>query len=349
MPINVCFIYPWATLGGVERVLLNRLIAFKNANIPVVVDLMFFQDSGGIGPLKRALHREGLYARIIVSQEFERDTTYDLVFCIDCPKAFALCEQHKLRYVAECHTPYTENRRYLQALPKSCELIVTPSQLFSKRIRSEVANLDIIELPNFVPWDMLSKSNEFHFPAWNRRPILFFARIDSLKNPIEFLDAFVQIELNQPGRFLPVLCGPQTNEFDIYKIIQKRNLLSKVVILPPIPFVSANLLLDMLHESGGIFVSPSKGESFGLSAAEALSAGVPAVLSDIEEHRSLVRGYENIFTYALGNKNDFAEKILNVFEHYETASNAAFVLRQQLSSERFLQDWNRLLNRLNLI
>ena len=67
MQTRVCFIYPWATFGGVERVLLNRALAFKHYLPEIMVDFYFLHDSGGLAPLaaamKLSLHRSALQAQ----------------------------------------------------------------------------------------------------------------------------------------------------------------------------------------------------------------------------------------------------------------------------------------------
>lgn len=351
MSIKLCFVYPWATLGGVERVLLNRLIAISNAHLPIEIDLMFLHDSGGVKPLRDILAKNGIKARIIVATDFSCDAKYDLVFCIDCPQVFELCARRKFRFIAECHTSYEKNRKYLQHLPAACELVVTPSRLFSNRIKNEIdknSSLEVVELRNFVPWDTPHDLGTFNLPDWSIRPILFMGRMDMHKDPVALLDAFSNLERVQPGRFFCMFCGPQSPEVNISKEIRNRNLLSKVLVLPPLPFGSTSILLDMIKRKGGIFVSPSKGESFGLSAAEAISAGLPVMLSDIEEHRALVPGHEDKFIYRLGDSKSLSTGISYLFDHYESASSAAIQVREKLSSRVFLEDWSNLLVKLNL-
>lgn len=351
MSFKFCFVYPWATLGGVERVLLNRLIAFNDADLPIEVDLMFLHDSGGAEPLRYALKKMGFGARVIVAPDFTPEVAYDLVFCIDCPQAFELCERRNFRFLAECHTSYIDNRKYLRTLPANCEIVVTPSKLFSDRVRNELGELDaveVVELRNFVPWDIRCDLNAFYLPGWVGKPILFFGRMDMHKDPIALLDAFSSLDREHPGRFICILCGPSSAEIDIAEEIRMRNLISKVVLLPPVPFNSAGVLLDMVKRKGGVFVSPSKGESFGLSAAEAICTGLPVILSDIEEHRLLVQGYEDRFTYQLGKIKSLAERITDAFDNYEPASEAVLEIRERISSKGFIEDWNVLLGKLNL-
>jgi len=351
MSIKVCFVYPWATLGGVERVLLSRLIAFKSAQLDIQVDVMFFCDVGGAVPLENAMRRLGINGRVAVAEDFEPDVNYDLVFCIDCPQAFDLCERRSFRYVVECHTPYVDNRRYLKSLPAACELIIAPSDVFRKRIDKEInkANYkDVVVLRNFIPWDTSETETELDLPKWKRTPIVFFARMDKNKDPVAVLDAFALLDKQHPSRFMCILCGPPSPEIDIHKEVRKRNIVAQTMVLPPIPFDSASVLLKAIKSRRGIFVSPSKGESFGLSAAEAISAEIPVVLSDIEEHRWLVQPFEANCTYELGDSVGLAERILEVADNYEHISNLMLQLREKLSVRSFLLDWNSVLDKLTM-
>jgi len=197
MVSRVCFVYPWATLGGVERMFLNRLMAFQQAVPYLQVDLLFLQDSGGAEPLRSALKRQGIDARVLVLPDFAEDACYDLVFCVDCPQAFAMCERRGFRYVAECHTSYLENRKYLRQLPAACERIVVPAVLFGERLRAELSERtapSIVTLRNFIPWDMERARADFRRPGWVRTPLLFFGRMDRYKNSLMLLDVLVLLE-----------------------------------------------------------------------------------------------------------------------------------------------------------
>lgn len=350
MASKVCFVYPWATFGGVERVLLNRLTAFATAALDLDVELVFLHDAGGLPALRDYIHRHGLSAGVRIDPGFSPAAgDHDLVFCIDAPQAIDTCHRRQVPYVVECHTSYADNRLYLRSLPASCRAVLTPSALFSERIRNELPPTHaprVSELRNFVPWEHGRSADVPRFPAWTRRPLLFFGRMDDLKNPLALLDAFQRIETERPGEFMLVFCGPASGELDLLHEIQQRGLNAHVVVLPAVPFASAAALFDMLAAARGVFVSPSRGESFGLSAAEALGAGVPVVLSDLAEHRFLVRGHEDHFTYPQGQPAALAEKALRVLDDYESAVQAACVLRERFSTAIFLDDWQMLMQRL---
>jgi glycosyltransferase involved in cell wall biosynthesis len=352
MGLRVCFIYPWATFGGVERVLLNRLQALRSAGIPLSVDIFFFHDAGGLQALQDHIDRHGLQARVQVQADGGLQGEHDLVFCIDAPQAVGICHQRGIPYVVECHTAYAENRRYLRDLPATCRAVLTPSALFSQRIRGEVPPhlaASVSELRNGVPREAAARDwGAARFPAWGRRPLLYFGRLDHFKNPLALLDAFLLIEAQRPGLCIPVFCGPASAEIDMPAEIRRRGLARCSVVLPAVPFSSAGMLFGMLAGAQGLFVSPSQGESFGLSAAEAISAGVPVVLSDIEAHRFLVQGHEDRFTYLSGQTPDLARQVLAVLDNYGAALHGVTQLCERLSTAGFLQDWQALMHRLDL-
>ena len=350
MQVKVCFIYPWATFGGVERVLLNRAMAFKQYLPSVIADFYFLHDSGGLLPLAAAINQYGLECTSSIVHSLER--SYDLVFIIDCPQAINFCVQRSQRYVVECHTSYEENRNYIANLPDSCERVITPSVVFSNLIKNEFPKLKarVSELRNFVPWDIQESKSiiESKFPSWTKKPILFFGRLDHLKDPLALLNAFQMLERRRKGEFMLLFCGPISQEIDLPKEISKRSLDSFSVVLPAIPFASAGRLFAAVSRAGGLFVSPSKGESFGLSAAEAISSLVPVVLSDIEAHVNLVRGFEKKLTYSTGDDAQLSIRIETVFDDYDNACEAVAIARNLFSATSFIDDWKLLFKELEI-
>lgn len=350
METNVCFVYPWATFGGVERVFINRAQAFKALNINAKIDLLFLHDSGGIAPLKLAIQKYGLedYLRVVTSL-FDR--SYDLISLIDCPQAVAMCEKHDLPYMMECHTSYSENRKYLSELTTKCKALCLPSYYFKTTIAHEIpkATKNITVLRNFVPWDIEESASEIpaYTPSWTRKPILFLGRIDSLKNPLELLDAFQIIKKQAPSEYMLVFCGPTSLEIDIHKEIQGRNLQKDVVILPPLPFSSCRALLMSIATLNGIFVSPSTAESFGLSAAEAICCGLPVVLSDIPPHSELVN-HDPRFLYVQGSPIALAQKIIESFNNSQNLKDTVNSFKESLSAHAFIEDWHNLLTAIDI-
>ena len=99
--------------------------------------------------------------------------------------------------------------------------------------------------------------------------------------------------------------------------------------------------MQMVRQSIGIFVSCSKGESFGLSAAEAMTAGLPVILSDIPAHRALVADRER-FLYRLGDVPQLAAKMAAAIDRYDGLAAECLELSREFSEQTFLADWEQI-------
>jgi len=267
---------------------------------------------------------------------------------VDCPQLFTELNSTSQRYIVECHTGYAENRRYLSTLPRECRVVATPSSRFCDLIRDEFRSLpaSVFELANFVPWDIeeYQPRENIGLPEWTRKPILFFGRMDKLKDPIALLDAFQIIESRRRGEFLLILCGPKSIEINVKREIAKRGLGGIVVLMPPIPFHAGSSLMESVRRAQGIFVSPSRGESFGLSAAEAISSLLPPVLSDIDAHLDLVDDAGDLFTFPLGDIISLANRIEYLLDNHSDTEGVLRRLRGNFSAERFISNWEALLS-----
>ncbi|CUZ34458.1 MULTISPECIES: glycosyltransferase family 4 protein [Serratia] len=345
---KIAFIYPWATHGGVEKVMLTRAKLLNDTGI-YQIDVLFTHDSGAAKAINSALSDCKNVNVKIVSLNYLQEQNYHYIFCIDFPAALEFCHTKKLKYFAECHTPYKDNRAYLSNIPESCSAILCPSNLFMEQLEPELKKVpcQLSLLRNFVPWDHVSHDADSipTLPRWSRRPILFLGRMDKLKNPLELLDAFVSLKARHPEKYMLLLCGPQSSEIDINTELASRGLIGDAVVLPPVPFLKVDKLLIAVSKANGIFISPSTGESFGLSASEAICSDIPVVLSDIEAHRYLVAPREKEFTYPLHGARQLSEKIEFISENYANSKVSLSELKDKFSAHAFMSDWDELLRR----
>lgn len=347
MLTKVCFVYPWATFGGVERILLNRAIAFRQLAKSVKMDVFFLRDSGGIRPFKQAIDAFGLNNLVDIVSSLD-GCKYELVSLIDCPEAIDLCRSKKLRYIFECHTAYVENRAYLKRIDCN-SIICVPSETFAIEIAREIPRLSsrIHVLRNLVPWDISLNINEstFDIPKWHRTPILFFGRMDSLKNPTALMDAFLMLDMRHPGEYMLLFCGPETSEFDMELELRQRSIRGFSVILPPIRFTMTDAFLKAIAGIGGIFVSSSRGESYGLSVAESIACGLPVLLSDIEPHKYLCDG-DRRFLFPVDDAVALTDRIEWLAQNMSIAYEKLKLFRAKFSGHAFIDDWMSLENKI---
>ncbi len=345
MRTKICFIYPWATLGGVERVLINRAKAFAASSLNIEMSVYFLHDSGGLKGFRATIEKEGLNDYCKVVNEMAGD--YDFIIPIDSEEGIQIALKSASRILLECHTSYKENRNYLRKINPRCEAIIVPSEEFKSEITAELdKNIKRIHvLNNFIPWDLDLKNDDksFSLPNWTGVPILYLGRIDELKNYRELLKAMQIAQKKQPNKFLPIFCGPVSHNIKIIQDLKNADLFGHSLYLPAVPFGSVTPLLKAVANKNGIFVSPSKAESFGLSAAEAISCGLPPLLSNIKPHIRLVKPHEKAFTYVLGDPKSLVDQLNWLVDNYNTSVSLTKELRSNFSSANFIKEWEKLI------
>lgn len=346
MSVKVCFVYQWATYGGVERVFLNRAHAFDATGEDVQIDVYYGADGGGLAAFVEAIRASGLEHRIRVVGSFDQNR-YDIVFVIDSPDMLPSNISGKARWVVECHTPYQANRIYLDGLYGYVAEIVVPSTTFAQTLAAERPALAdrIRVLHNCVSPCRAEQSPEL--PAWRKRPLLYFGRLDELKNPQGFLDLLCELERRRPGEYFGAVVGPEVPGYDFDARVEQAGLRGMILRMPPIQFLSTSAFLRAWHKRGGLMVSPSRGESFGLAAAEAIAAGLPVLLSDLPEHAELLGGDAN-HLYDPADPGVGADRIEKIISRYEECSILMKRRATTFSDEAFIGDWKVLIGDLGL-
>jgi glycosyltransferase involved in cell wall biosynthesis len=129
---------------------------------------------------------------------------------------------------------------------------------------------------------------------------------------------------------------------DLKETLRKAEVEDRVAYLRPIPYEKVDALLRKVLAHEGIFVSPSLGESFGLSALEAMTNKVPVLLSDIECHKTLVQENSD-FLYSSGDTKQAAEKIMGISRSYDVLSVQTAKLASVYSSSDFINAWERMI------
>jgi glycosyltransferase involved in cell wall biosynthesis len=342
MPLEVCFAYPWATFGGVERVFLNRASAFRDAGMDIAIDVFYGADGGGLEAFRRTIDSMELSDILRITPDFEPGA-YDAVFLIDYPQLLAEPVPGETSLIAECHTPYPENRVYLDSIPDGLAAVVVPSATFARTLQLERPQLEgrIRVLANCLA--SLPSLTMPTLPAWTGLPLLFFGRLDDLKNAQGFVDLIARMTEVEPDSVFGIVVGPQVPEFDFERRVRNAGLEGRVSRLPPMNFMRTQSFLESWRNAGGIMVSPSRGESFGLAAAEAIAAGVPVLLSDLPEHRVLVQG-DDRHLYPADDLAEGASKILAMASEYKAASRRMIGYAGQFGAGKFLKDWSVLMD-----
>ncbi len=343
--MKVLYVYRWATLGGVERVFVNRALAFKQAGLAVQQGVFFQHDRGGKAPMRAYIRRCGLERHLVVEDDFQPDL-YDLVMTVDTPDILEHLRDRS-RVFLECHTPYPEHRAYLRHLPQDIRGIIVPSPRFRETVQAEVSGrlrTQVQTLRNCVP-RVPEVDAVCCFPdaqSHGLTPIVHIGRVDALKNVTETVEILCQLRRLGGDRFMLLVVGQVNKESDFWDFVRSKRALGRVVCLPPVPFHRVGAIHNFTERHGGAFVSSSKSESFGLSVAEAISADVPVMLSENNLHPELVDA-DTRCLYPLGQPAIAAEKLLALLAAGGVPSETAARWKAKFDPAHFIEDWRRVM------
>ena len=344
--MNILIIYQFCTFGGVERAVLNRARTFKKYGQNVNISVGYLRDYGALQSFEDYIHAnhldDYLSAFLIQESAFPDLNQYDFSFNIDTPQIFRRTLHARNLYV-ECHTPTFKNRQYLETLPKNVRGLLVPSKAFQTIVAGEFQGLPpLFVLPNPVSEDFFAIPSLEQESFYSKRPLAYLARVDDeLKN---FSETACIFELfAEDERIMFAVVGRGAEDPNLLSRLENRNIIGKMFLRDQIDFDATPNFVRMIKNHRGLFLSSSKGESFGLSAAEFISAGVPVLLSDIGPHRELVNDDEK-FIYPLGDIQAAKEKILGLVDHWEEASKTMEAYGQKFRGQAFIAAWQEFVN-----
>ena len=297
--MKVLFVYKYLTLGGVETVLRARLDQLDRWGIEA--HAWFFHDLGG-----RSVFA-GCEERIRVGEPAEclevAAAGFDVLDTIDSEEILDVWsgwDGGRPRLVVECHTPYVDNLDYLRRLgPLRPAAVLVPSE-HQRRVALERlgGGVEVRVVPN--PLREAFAAEPSPFPAPPPRPVVaWIGRLDELKNWQGFVElggALVRhgspAELWLAGR--PVDAGTAGV---LRSQARAAGVLPRLRWLRGLPHDRVPALLDAVRDSGGVVVSTSRGESFGMTIAEAMARECAVVAPDRPPFTEFVRSGETGVLY----------------------------------------------------
>ncbi len=278
--MRALFIYKFLTTGGVEAVLRARIDGMVGSGIEGYV--WFLEQIDG-GVIFQGSATDPFIGDLTQLAEHLRDNHYDTISVIDTPEVFPLLAQvpKTTKIVVEAHTPYIENLEYLRSLDGlQIDSIIVPSRFQASLVKRRLKRKIPVEiLPNSLGASF--SSEPLGFKPVPPTPILaWIGRLDNLKNwRLAMKTASIlkkremDFELWVAGR----LVEPTTSQ-RLYQAAKRAGLLDRLRWFDNFPHVRIHRWLDAVRESGGVVLATSKGESFGMSVAEAMARECPVVV-----------------------------------------------------------------------
>ena len=307
--MKVLFVYSYLTLGGVETVLRARLDGLAQWGIEA--HAWFFHDLGG-----RSVFA-GREDRIHVGDcaaclRFAARAGFGLLSSIDTPEALFARRERPMRLVVECHSPYLENVEYLRRLaPLDPAAVLVPSE-HQRRVALERTGpgVDVRVVPNPLRGEFTGEPLPFAVPP--PRPVVaWIGRLDELKNWRGFVELGgallrrgADAELWIAGK--PVEPGLAA---DLLERARAAGVLGRLKWFRGLPHHRIPALLDAVRDSGGVVVSTSRGESFGMTVAEAMARCCAVAVPDQPPFTEFVTDGESGLTFPPGSAEGAAELV----------------------------------------
>ncbi|TAL71077.1 MAG: N-acetyl-alpha-D-glucosaminyl L-malate synthase BshA [Bacteroidetes bacterium] len=197
------------------------------------------------------------------------------------------------------------------SLEHSDRITAVSSFLREKTIQHFNTGKEIDVIPNFVNTSLY---NRFAQPGLKKniapndeKIFIHISNFRTVKRVCDVIKVFNEVNKQIPSKLLLVGDGPDR--------IPAENLARELGIQNHIKFLGKQTSLVELLSVSDVFLLPSQSESFGLSALEAMSCGVPVIGSNIGGIPEVVEHNETGFVAELGDVKRMAKYALELLQN----------------------------------
>lgn len=284
--MKILFIYKYAILGGVTTQLVNRLSTF---NKYFECHFAFLNDYGGTSAFND-------YTNVyIIKNQYEFNdliisNKYDILSIIDTNEIYDWIDNLDFNgfIINEVHTT-TLNLNKINELKnnKFINLILTPSYYMKNLIENSYGFKSIFPievLPNCLDFN---KFNYDKYQEYSKEPsILWIGKLDNHKRWNDFIEVCRRLESNYKDyKFNYKIVGGVTANNSVTNTFVRNlieyNLIEKTTWYPSIKYSDMYKIYSMVRSSGGVYVSTTKNESFGMTILESMSIGLPTIVPNL--------------------------------------------------------------------
>jgi N-acetyl-alpha-D-glucosaminyl L-malate synthase BshA len=158
-------------------------------------------------------------------------------------------------------------------------------------------------IPNFIDPSLFRRDKERCHRATlapeGEKIVMHISNFRPVKRIPDVVEVFARISREVPARLVLVGDGPER--------ARAMDKATELGVLDKVLFLGKHQSVDELLACADLFLLPSKNESFGLSALEALACGTPVIGSDMGGLPEVVVHGETGFLFPLGNVEEMAD------------------------------------------
>ncbi|MEV0618815.1 glycosyltransferase family 4 protein [Nonomuraea sp. NPDC050404] len=270
--MKVLFCYRYGVIGGVSTQLLNRYTHFS---AEYDIGVLYESDHGMVA------HFPPGVARVTATDEAREDAIRqadpDVVVVIDSPGFLSAWQRAGSpgSLILEVHTT-TANLSYLGELAVVPDHIVTVSEYMRAKLGA-LGLSPISVVPNCLDQRWYADTVP---PALDSTPVAWIGKLDGHKRWRAAADLLDQVATTTPG-VTPLLVGgytaPESEVAALTTKLASSPALGSARWLPRVDYDLMPALYSAIAANGGLTVSTTTDESFGMSVAEALVRGCPVI------------------------------------------------------------------------
>ncbi|MBW4080774.1 glycosyltransferase family 4 protein [Paenibacillus sp. S150] len=310
--MKILYFYKFCILGGVTTQLANRLKFLRGR---AEVHFAFLGDYGGTSAFEGYGH-----VRILGTPEelksYIQAHDFDIIITIDTYElyeALGPAEDNKL-IIHEVHTTYEEPLQKLAESQGSLpyHYVITPSE-YMKNLLKGIGIPGAFHINNCLDTDLFR-----YEPSPGKWPptILWVGKLDQHKNWESFMNIAGRLNAQRPDlQFM--LVGGYTAPEEIKSMLQERA--DKLGLrhfkwIPKAGYEEMRHYYSMAAESGGVYVSTTRNESFGMTVLEAMACRCPVVVPDVGALPELLSDNLSVSLYESGKEEEGVERVLRLLQ-----------------------------------
>lgn len=176
----------------------------------------------------------------------------------------------------------------------------------------------------------------------NEKVIIHVSNFRAVKRVQDVVKAFNHIQKGVPAKLLLVGDGPEMPR--VNELVREYNLEEKVL------FLGKQENLEELYSISDLMLLLSEKESFGLVALEAMSCGVPSVVTNVGGLPEVIRNGENGYICELGNIEQIANRSLQILKDHrlqkQFSENGIERVQRDFASDKIVEKYESVYYRL---
>lgn len=334
--MKVLYLYRYAILGGVSTQLANRLRYLRKFCEP---HFGFLRDYGG-----RVAFGDYPYTCILKDNNsiisYINKVRFDVIIVIDTNEVYDAIAKSNFKglLINEVHTT-TSNLNTLSELRKSTPMdaLITPSRYLQERIYNEFNFLGV--RPVYVVENCLDtelfKYRKLGIKS-EKKIILWIGKLDDHKNWKLFL--LISHSIKQKRRdcefwMVGGYTAPDKVVYDMLNEVNRLGLFSDFRWIPRVEYKDMPTLYSMTAKSGGVYISTSQNESFGMTVAESLACRCPVVAPKVGAIPEILDGELSYCLYESNNVRQAVNKVISLIEDKKRRRNILKVGEKRINDK----------------